>query len=205
MNEQETDVEVIEQMVHTPVHMDLEGPGALLRDARIAQKYNEQDVAAYLRLSTDVIRHLEADRYEKLPALTFVKGYIRSYAKLVGLSGDELVAKLERVNLTEAATTNPVQVEQEASFKDRHVRWVSYGIVGLLVVLVATWWHGHSSNDTATVAQADEAAVAVSNDADETAEVDDNGDAQKDLAAKASDDSDEQVANADSKETTKQS
>ena len=49
------------------------------------------EVADHLRLGADVIEDLETDDYSRLPGSTFVKGYLRSYARLLDLDGEELV------------------------------------------------------------------------------------------------------------------
>ena len=65
--------------------------GARLVAAREARKLGIEKVAADLRLDVAVIRALENDDHAALPAPIFVQGYLRSYARLVGLPGQELV------------------------------------------------------------------------------------------------------------------
>ena len=59
--------------------------GARLKAAREARGMTPRDVAQQLRLDVHVIEALEADDPERLPARTFVRGYLRNYARLVGL------------------------------------------------------------------------------------------------------------------------
>lgn len=59
--------------------------GVRLKAAREARGMSERDVAQRLRLDLHIVRALEADDLERLPALTFVRGYLRNYARLVGL------------------------------------------------------------------------------------------------------------------------
>ncbi len=54
-----------------------------------------EEVADSLRLGVDVIKDLEAGDYAGLPGPTFVKGYMRSYARLLHLDGDDLVGRIE--------------------------------------------------------------------------------------------------------------
>ncbi|WP_179957453.1 RodZ domain-containing protein [Exilibacterium tricleocarpae] len=67
-------------------------PGARLRAAREAANLTPQSVAAELRIPEDKLCALEQDHYEYMVSETFVRGYIRRYAGLVNLDGDELVA-----------------------------------------------------------------------------------------------------------------
>ncbi|NKB78073.1 MAG: hypothetical protein GKR96_13815 [Gammaproteobacteria bacterium] len=72
--------------------------GELLSSARISWDLTVEDVALNLNLGTDTINALEQNEYDRLPGHTFVRGYIRSYAKLLKL--DE-VAVLDAVELEE--------------------------------------------------------------------------------------------------------
>lgn len=64
--------------------------GRQLAEARNRQKLDIETVARTLKLDAAIIRALESDDRERLPATIFVQGYLRNYARLVGLPGDEL-------------------------------------------------------------------------------------------------------------------
>jgi len=65
--------------------------GARLMAAREARKLDIDTVAAELKLDVAVVRALENDDRQALPAAIFVQGYLRSYARLLGLPEQELV------------------------------------------------------------------------------------------------------------------
>lgn len=67
-------------------------PGFLLKQAREERGLNCEDVAAALNLSKACVKALENDDYDQLPAPTFIRGYIRSYAKFMQLDAEQLVA-----------------------------------------------------------------------------------------------------------------
>ncbi len=71
-----------------------ETAGNVLSSARIGWKLSLEDVAGNLNLSVDTISALEKDEYSQLPGYTFVKGYIRSYAKLLELNPDDVIARV---------------------------------------------------------------------------------------------------------------
>lgn len=54
-----------------------------------------EEVAVSLKLGVDVIEDLEAGDYSRLAGPTFVKGYMRSYARLLHLDEDDLVGRVE--------------------------------------------------------------------------------------------------------------
>lgn len=80
------------------VEVDSErGPsaGQCLQQAREALKLSIDDVAESIRISSSKVAALESGVIHDVGAPVFVAGYIRAYARIVGLSADELVAGFE--------------------------------------------------------------------------------------------------------------
>jgi cytoskeleton protein RodZ len=67
------------------------GSGSLLAAARKQQNKTVKEIAHELNLSVTQIRTIELDQSEGLPEPTYVRGYIRSYARLLGLNVDEVL------------------------------------------------------------------------------------------------------------------
>jgi cytoskeleton protein RodZ len=67
--------------------------GAMLRDAREARGLTQREAADSLNLSAHFLEALEAERFEKLPAPTFVRGYLRSYARMLGLTEEDVISR----------------------------------------------------------------------------------------------------------------
>jgi len=65
--------------------------GARLAAAREACELDRRVVANELNLDVGIVEALENDDKSALPAAIFVKGYLRNYARLVGLPEDEIV------------------------------------------------------------------------------------------------------------------
>ena len=77
---------------------DRNGPGVRLAQARDELGLPVKEVARMLNLSPSHITALENDDYESLFGPTYVRGYLRSYAQLLGLPPEEidwLIAYLE--------------------------------------------------------------------------------------------------------------
>lgn len=64
--------------------------GQRLAAARIKHELSAEIVAHELNLDVAVVHALENDDRDALPAAIFVQGYLRNYARLVGLPGDDL-------------------------------------------------------------------------------------------------------------------
>lgn len=72
-------------------------PGAKLRVARESKGMSLEQLAKETLLTPRYLKALEADDYDTLPGTTFVRGYLRRYAGVVGVSADELVAEFDAI------------------------------------------------------------------------------------------------------------
>lgn len=80
------------------------GCGQQLREAREAAGLSIEDVGNRLRMPARVVRALEAEQWERLGAPVFVRGQLRSYARLLSVDLDPL---LERAHI---APVQPVEL-----------------------------------------------------------------------------------------------
>ena len=129
-------------------------PGAQLCAARESQGLTAQDVAARLHLDTRTIENLEADAYRDLPNEAYVRGYIRTYARLVNVDASPLLASYER-HAEHAPTLTPFASMPEAQARagDFPVKAVTYLVVGTLVALLVAWsWQAHNLSSLVTFA-----------------------------------------------------
>lgn len=109
-------------------------PGRLLAEAREQRNQTVADIAQQLKLSPSQIEALESDAYEKLPGPIFVRGFIRNYAKLVGLDGERLVTALAGTR-TELPVVAAVPHSDNIPFPAGHrPRWpVIIGVLGVII------------------------------------------------------------------------
>jgi len=69
--------------------------GAKLRDARVARGLSLEDIASTTKVPRSMLALLELDAFQKMPAPVFVRGFIRSYAKVVGVDANPIVRAYE--------------------------------------------------------------------------------------------------------------
>lgn len=118
---------------------ELNLPGQRLRVERTRQGLSEQDVAARLHLSMSYLRALEADDYDRLPEAAFVKGYVRNYARILGLPGEELVAQFKALVREEQRDQLVSPVHTMAP--PRRLIWLApLLLLGMVLLAVAGWW-----------------------------------------------------------------
>jgi cytoskeleton protein RodZ len=70
------------------------GAGAQLQAAREAAGLSLDQVAQQLKLAPRQVRALEEEDFAQLPGRTFARGFVRNYARLLNLDGDDLLALL---------------------------------------------------------------------------------------------------------------
>ncbi len=75
----------------------LNAVGVKLAKAREQQQLTLESVAADLHLRPEVVRALETGNEAQLPSQAFVRGYVKSYARILGLDEAALLAQLPRV------------------------------------------------------------------------------------------------------------
>jgi len=74
-------------------------PGQFLVAARDALALTQEEIAKKLRLSITLIRDLEQDNYVSIGARTYVRGYLCSYARVVGVSDAKITELLDNSGL----------------------------------------------------------------------------------------------------------
>ncbi len=121
--------------------------GTRLRKAREGLGLSVEDVAGELRLSISQIKALEQDDYKELPGATYVRGYLRSYARLVKVDEDSVLPPLQPEPMARSMPAIARPVQRQARSSDRWVRLMSYGLGILLIGLVIVWWRSQSGFD----------------------------------------------------------
>ncbi len=78
--------------------------GELLKSERIKLKLSQQDIAFALKLSTRTINSIEEGDVEALPAKTFLRGFVKSYAEMLKLDSTMVLSQFQE----EMGTTRPI-------------------------------------------------------------------------------------------------
>jgi len=118
--------------------------GELLRAARENMKLSQEELASLLHLRINIIQALENNQFDQLAAPTYVKGYIRSFARHVELDGDELIQLYETGTSASSSPEILPQVSKHTQFSstDKPVKIMTYLISLGLVLLLLIWWQG---------------------------------------------------------------
>ena len=114
----------------------------LLVSAREQLNLSQEDIAGQLYLSLSFIRHIDDGLFHKIPKRAFIKGYLRSYARVVGLNEDVVVARYEE-GLESDDRVDILNATQErfgsSSLTGPVLQTGLIGLGGIVVVVVLVW------------------------------------------------------------------
>lgn len=130
------------------------GPGRLLRTARESAGIGLRDVAAQMHLDERTISALENDAFGQLPAPTFVRGYLRGYARLLGVPLGPVMEAYDREGFRPPDLVADIAEKPQANSSDFPVRVTTYVVVVVLAALVVAWWHNQGFDEPVAIAPA---------------------------------------------------
>lgn len=119
--------------------------GELLRNARNAADLTVLDVANKLNLTVSVIECLEQEQFAQLPGITFARGYIRSYAKLLGLDANQLVLVFDQQVGASADISSVHTIDRVGESRRVSRGMLQFGLFLLLLVIAAAMYYGWQS------------------------------------------------------------
>lgn len=123
-------------------------PGKILESARLQRGLDEKEVADQLHITVHYVKAIEADKYEKLPGAIFAKGYVKSYAELLGLDSDSLLESLTSLQAERKTDKTQISTPRRRSRKSRNAQWAIASVVAFAVLLGGAWWFATSNSDT---------------------------------------------------------
>ncbi|WP_210397669.1 RodZ domain-containing protein [Motiliproteus sediminis] len=127
--------------------------GETLRQAREQLSLSIDQVSTQLNITSRYIVALETDQLERLPGGAFVRGYLRSYARLLGVDGDALVQQYNQSlgEGPERSVTTITKVRPQATMADPLVRTVAVILLLALVGFSLWWWQAQTEPSPAVV------------------------------------------------------
>lgn len=124
-------------------------PGETLRKVRESNNWSLTDVAARLNLTAQALSQLENGAFEQLPGHTFARGYIRAYAKLLGMDQNRLVLEFDQytgTNATGSSVHSLGRIEEPVRLSQSVLRLVSFALLLVLAAVGFFWWQEQSAN-----------------------------------------------------------
>jgi len=117
--------------------------GDRLRAARLAAGIDLSDVATKTRVPLRHLQAIEGGDYATLPGSTYCVGFVKAFARVVGIDEDgatnDLRAELRELNLDQRAERIEYQVADATRLPTKTLAWVAAAVGLLFVIAVGVW------------------------------------------------------------------
>ena len=98
----------------------METVGQYLRRQRESKQMSIEEIARSTRVPMSSVERIESDQFDELPGEVFVRGFLKSYAKAVGIVPDEILARYAASRriafVTPLPAPSPVRVDGSRRF-----------------------------------------------------------------------------------------
>ncbi|MBB1320230.1 MULTISPECIES: RodZ domain-containing protein [unclassified Shewanella] len=120
--------------------------GAILKAAREAKGISIETVATQLHLRPKIINDLENDIFDNIASTTYVRGYIKNYARAVSADMNKIQLCLSQ-QLPEIVAPEMQSFSRKTTHQARNSRlnFVTYLIIAVLIAMLVLWWVQKSS------------------------------------------------------------
>jgi cytoskeletal protein RodZ len=105
--------------------------GSYLRHERELRHVSLEELVQITRIPLTMLQRIEDDRFEELPGDVFARGFLRAYARALGLSADTVLSRYAEARKFEEPTPVPLLSSIQTPERGRR-----FGIAIALVILV---------------------------------------------------------------------
>lgn len=125
-------------------------PGEMLRQRRLELGLSQKDIAEKLRLKVSVIESIETNQFDNHHVATFIRGYFRSYAKMVGIKEKDILIALEQSGRGQhkEQPMHSFSKETERKQHDNRIMNLTWGILVIILGISSVWWWQNHQQDT---------------------------------------------------------
>lgn len=114
--------------------------GDILRLERERLALDEKEVADQLHITMHYVKALESNSYEKLPGAVFAKGYLKSYAVLLGLDVEDLMSRYDEIaHQQKADSEQERRLLRARKKKDRNKPFVIISLIAFVAGFLGLW------------------------------------------------------------------
>jgi cytoskeleton protein RodZ len=128
------------------------GPGDRLQAARISNGLTLDDVASKMHLCAAILSSLEENDFDDITAPIFVKGYLRSYARIVNLDEEEIIKQYSQYYTHNDPPISSISnTLSDFNSDDAQVKGTTWLVIVILIGLLSFWWWSRYQQPTQTV------------------------------------------------------
>lgn len=135
--------EAVSNAPDTPDTETLEQLGAELRQRREQAGYSLSEIADAIRINQEVLTAIEGGQVDYGPGQTFIRGFMRSYARFLDMDPQALQERLNAIMGVESKTApHPILPVQEIIKGDQRSksRWV-WAVAAVVIIGAAVAWY----------------------------------------------------------------
>ena len=99
----------------------MESPGKFLRRERETRNISLEEISKFTKVKEHYLKAIEEDRYELLPAVLYVKGFLSVYAKYLTLNPKDIILQYENY-LKSLLPPEPIGLPPHPPAKKKSVR-----------------------------------------------------------------------------------
>ncbi len=117
--------------------------GTLLKQKREQLGLSQKQIADRLRLRVSIIQSIESNQFASDQVATFTKGYLRSYAKAVGMDVNTVLkaySSEEKAVEPEAQEMKSFSRKTNREKHDSRIMTLTWGIVIVIIGISSLWW-----------------------------------------------------------------
>jgi len=133
---------------------ELKNIGRVLREKREELSFSLEHISEISRISLSSLRNIEEGNLKELPGLVFVRGFIRNYAKLLGIDSDWMVKKLNESFAESDVAASPkdnthinhsTTEDNYHNFINKYINnqngmlWAAIGLFIVITIVIGTW------------------------------------------------------------------
>jgi len=142
-----------QEQIIADVKTDTVQPGTLLKAKREALGLTQKQVADRLRLRLSIIQSLEENNFASDQVATFTRGYLRSYAKAVGIKESVILASFDDCYPTVVAE-QPMQSFSKKTKREKHdsrIMTLTWGIFAIIIGISSLWWWQNQEQENVVI------------------------------------------------------
>ncbi|MBT2920042.1 cytoskeleton protein RodZ [Vibrio anguillarum] len=142
-----------QEQIIADLKTDTVQPGTLLKAKREALGLTQKQVADRLRLRLSIIQSLEENNFASDQVATFTRGYLRSYAKAVGIKESVILASFDDCYPTVVAE-QPMQSFSKKTKREKHdsrIMTLTWGIFAIIIGISSLWWWQNQEQENVVV------------------------------------------------------
>lgn len=121
------------------------GIGEKLRKARLEQGITFEDVVKDTKIRARFLQALEEEDWDVFPGQVYLKGFLRSYSKYLGLNDAELLEQLKEILPKEQEIIN-IPRKMELPGRPRRKMGIIYGIIAIILLFAFQYSYTHFIN-----------------------------------------------------------